>query len=265
MSGSAISRRDFLRRLLQGVGLSIFGAVPVACADRWSLLPPRPVPWTMKPLGSAKTEESVLADGRMRLRIEHEPLRGVSPAMLVWWWRNIAGDIELGSARYLRYLIWHPVDHIHFELAARAADGSTGPGAVFHIVEALGADMKNLIDAELHLMELHAGGALVEVRALAQAVVQIRGEFLPHASGTQVVSTMTIGSAGWLGALGLNQWLIERYFPAERRRAWLRHSVEEIGNLEFFLPGLHRRYAAVNSSAHVEMSLSSSIIAPRTL
>src|SRR5919201_7086851 len=101
--------------------------------------------------------------------------------------------MELAGITYPRYLIWHPIDHIHFELAQRAADGGAGPGAVFHIVEALGADMQNLIDARLHLMELDERGAMVEVRALGQAVLQIRGQFLPREAGTQLISTMTIG------------------------------------------------------------------------
>jgi hypothetical protein len=199
----------------------------------------------MKPLSSAKTEETALADGRVRLRIEHDVLRGVTPAMLVWWWRNIDGTMELGRQTQPRYLVWHPVDHIHFELAERLPDGSVGPGAVFHIVEALGADMDNLIDARLHLRELGDAGAMVEVRALAQTVLQIRGRFLPQPDGTRVISTMTIGSTGWLAGLGLNPPLVERFFPPARRKAWLKHSVEEIGNLEFFLPELSRRSAGV--------------------
>jgi hypothetical protein len=234
-------RRQFLA-LLWAAGLSVFGVLPSGCASRWSLLPPRPVPWVMKPLSSAKTEESVLPDGRVSLHIEHDPLSDVTPSMLVWWWRNIGAEMELGGRRYPRYLIWHPIDHIHFEVLKRLPDGSVGPGAVFHIVEALGADMKNLIDARLHLRKLDGEGASIEVHALGQTVVQIRGQFLPRETGTQVISTMTIGSSGWLGDLGLNPWLIGRFFPPERRKAWLKHSVEEIGNLQFFLPGLYRRH-----------------------
>jgi hypothetical protein len=197
----------------------------------------------MKPLASAKTDESVLGDGRVRLQIEHELLQGITPAMLVWWWRNIDGTIEVAGASYARYLVWHPVDHIHFELTERLPDGSVGAGAVFHIVEALGADMRNLIDVRLHLRELDERGAMVEVRALGQRVLEIRGQFVAREAGTQVSSTMTIGSTGWLGDLGLNAWLIERFFPPARRRAWLKHSVEEIGNLQYFLPALYRRHA----------------------
>jgi len=242
-SESRLSRRHFLKTILWGAGLAIFGVLPSACTTEWSLLPPRRVPWVMKPLSSAKTEETVHPDGRVRLYIEHDLLRDVTPPMLVWWWRNISGDMELDGRSYPRYLVWHPIDHIYFEVVKRLPDGSVGAGALLHIVEALGADMKNLIDARLHLQQLDEAGAAVEVRALAQTVLEIRGQFRPQSAGTRLISTMTIGSPSWLGKMGLNPWLVNRFFPAERRKAWLKHSVEEIGNLQFFLPGLYQRHA----------------------
>lgn len=243
------ARRHFLKRLVWTAGLAAFGVLPSGCAAKWSLLPPRAVPWVMKPLASAKTEETALPDGRVQLRVEHDLLRGVTPPMLVWWWRNIAGEMKVSERIYPNYLVWHPIDHIHFEVVKRLPDGDVGPGAVFHLVEALGADMKNLIDARLHLQTLDETGAAVEVYALGQTVLQIRGQFLPRGEGTQFISIMTIGSAGWLGKVGLNEWLINRFFPAARRKAWLKHSVEEIGNLEFFLPGLHSLHVQRGTSA----------------
>jgi hypothetical protein len=146
--------------------------------------------------------------------------------------------MELDGRTYPRYLVWHPIDHIHFEVVRRLPDGTVGSRGVFHIVEALGADMTNLVDARLHLERLDERGAAVEVRALAQTVLEIRGQFLRHSAGTRVISTMTIGSSSWLGDMGLNPWLVDRLFPAERRQAWLKHNVEEIGHLQFFLPDL---------------------------
>jgi tetratricopeptide (TPR) repeat protein len=69
----------------------------------------------------------------------------------------------------------------------------------------------------------------------------IEGQFLPRPEGVQLISSMTIAFAGWLRRTGLNPWLIEWRFPAERRNAWLKHRVEEIDNLQFFLPDLYRR------------------------
>ena len=240
-----LTRRHFLKKLCWTAGLAAFGVLPSGCTAQWTLLPPRPISWVMKPLSSAKTEEAIHPDGRVRLHIEHDLLRAVTPRMLVWWWRNIGGDMELKGRAYPRYLVWHPIDHIHFEVVKRLRDGSVGPGAVFHIVEALGADLKHLIDVRLHLQELDETGAVVEVHALGLTVMQIRGQFQPREVGTQLISTMTIGSSGRLGELGLNHWLIERFFPPERRKLWLKHAVEEIGNLQFFLPELYGRHAGV--------------------
>ena len=248
-----LSRRLSLRRSLWATGLLVFGVVPAGLwtfgklpsqSSTWSLLPPRRVGWKMKPLSSARTEERILPDGRVVLNVEHELLSGVTPEMLVWWWRNIDGDIEIDGQAVRRYLVWHPIDHIHFGLLQRSSDGSVGPGAIFHLVEALGADMNHLIDVAVRLKELDETGATVELHALGRVVWHMRGQFLRRDRGTQFISTMTIGGTGWLASLGLTGLLVDRFFPRERRRLWLKHSVEEIGNLQFFLPDLYRRRVA---------------------
>src|SRR5215468_8312244 len=148
---NALTRRRLLSRAVSAAFLPTFGILPAGCDSRWALLPPRPVDWTMKPLSSAKVSERVFADGHIELTIEHALLHGVTPAMLVWWWRNIEGEMELKGEEYPRYLIWHPIDHIHFAVAERLADGSVGVGSTLHVVEALGADMRHLVDVLLHL------------------------------------------------------------------------------------------------------------------
>jgi hypothetical protein len=253
------ARRRLLRRWLWASGLLLAGVLPAgfwawrglseSAGTKWALLPPRPIGWRMKDISSATVAERTLPGGRVVLHIEHELLAGVTPEMLVWWWRNIEGDVTLDGLAYRRYLIWHPLDHIHFSLLQRAADGTVGPGAVFHVVEALGADMRHLVDVALHLRELDESGATVEVQGLGRPVMRMRGEFIARPGGTQFISTMTIGSAGRLASLGLNGWLLDRFFPAERRQRWLRHSVEEIGNLQFFLPELYRRRGETRSAA----------------
>ena len=104
--------------------------------------------------------------------------------------------------------------------------------------------MRNLLDVTLRLAELDETGARVELRALGRTAMQIQGKFSPQDEGTRLVTTMTLGWQSPLGGrLGLNRLLIDWFFPAERRRAWLKHSVEEIGNLQFFLPALYSRHA----------------------
>jgi DAPG hydrolase-like protein len=244
---STPTRRRFLKGWLWAMGLLALGALPVAFwsarRSKWSLLPPRPFGWTMKGLSSARIEQNFLPDGRLVLRIEHEPLSGVTPQMLVWWWRNIEGDMELEGQNYPRYLIWHPIDHIHFSVLKRLADGSVGAGSVFHIVEALGADVKHLVDVALHLTKLEETGGIVELHGpFGGTALQIQGRFTAVPEGTQITSTMTLGGSGWFASLAMNRLLIDWLVPAERRAAWLKHSVEEIGNLQFFLPALYHRH-----------------------
>jgi hypothetical protein len=175
--------------------------------------------------------------------------------LLVWWRRNIEGEIELDGKIYPRYLIWHPIDHSHFEVMHRMPDGTVDVGSTFHLVEALGANMRNLLDLMLRLAQLNEAGARVELHVFGRVAMQIQGQFVPQSAGTQVISTMTLGSQGPFGGrLGLNRLLIDWFFPEERRKAWLKHSVEEIGNLQLFLPKLYERHARDMSQRIIRVS-----------
>ena len=99
--------------------------------------------------------------GRRRVTIDHRVLADVTPAMLLDWFSHIGETMSYGGEIIDRYLAWHPIDHIHFAVASRSADGSVGVGSTFHVVEALGADMKNLVDVLLHLVKLDESGATV--------------------------------------------------------------------------------------------------------
>ena len=61
---------------------------------RLPLLAPRSLPWPLKPLESATTSLGYDEHGRMVMRIRHDPLKGISPEMVAWWFRNIGGDME---------------------------------------------------------------------------------------------------------------------------------------------------------------------------
>ena len=111
-------------------------------STKWKLLESRPFDWAMKSLESAETGMNTLADGRLELTIRHDIIKDVTPAMLGWWFRNIDATMEYRGKIYPRYLVWHPIDHIHFKVARRAPDGTAGPGARFHLVEALGVSVR---------------------------------------------------------------------------------------------------------------------------
>ena len=191
---------------------------------KWKLLPPRPFNWTMKSLESAETGVKHLDDGRLELRIRHDILKGVTPAMIDWWFRNIEGTMEHMGQTYPRYLVWHPIDHIHFELARRAPDGSGGQGAQFHIVEALGANLDYLVDAVADVLKADDTGHTLSVRAFGTEVIRIEHTFTPVPGGTLFQSRTRV---------------VAKAVPEAMGRTWLKHNVEEVGNLEYFLPALY--------------------------
>jgi hypothetical protein len=190
----------------------------------WKLLTPRPFNWTMKPLDSAETGVKTLDDGRLELSIRHDILKGVTPAMLDWWFRNIEGTMAHMGQTYPRYLVWHPIDHIHYELARRAPNGTAGPGAQFHIVEALGANLDYLVDSAADVLKADDTGHILSVRQFGMEVIRIEHTFTPVPEGTLFQSRTRV---------------VAKAVPEAMGRAWLKHNVEEVGNLEYFLPALY--------------------------
>lgn len=112
----------------------------------------------MKSVTSARTSQSVLPTGQLQLTIEHDTVRGVAPQMLRWWFENLGSTMMFEDKTYPQYLLWHPRDHIHWELAARAASGGTGQGAEFRIVEAFGGNPKYYIDSTEYVEKLDDEG-----------------------------------------------------------------------------------------------------------
>jgi hypothetical protein len=208
-------------------------------ATRWKPLPPRPINWAMKPLSSAETGFKKLADGRLELTIRHDVLKGVTPAMIGWWFRNIEGTMEYAGSTYPRYHVWHPIDHIHYELAQPAADGTGGPGARFMIVEAFGANPDFLINSVADVPRNDDGGITLSVRKFGLEVMRLEHTFAATPAGTRYESTMHVGVKGFPARWLVNRGILPRLFSEAKGRAWLKHNIEEVGNFEFFLPGLY--------------------------
>lgn len=199
----------------------------------------RPMAWPMKLLQSAKTSFDKRPNGQLILTIEHDVLRGVTPKMLEWWFQHLGESMEFAGQVYSRYLVWHPVDHIHWELVRPGPNGSTGKGAYFRIVEAFGAQPKHYIDSTEYVEKCDEEGLSLVKRVLGMEVFRLEHRFTQVAGGTQYDSRMVLGSRtpiiGWI----FNRFIRPLVFSDESGRAWLQHNIEEVGNFELFLPELY--------------------------
>lgn len=209
--------------------------------SRLPLMPPRSVPWSLKPLESAETALHYDRHGRMVMTIRHDVLKGLSPEMLAWWFANIGGDMEFDGQRLNKYLVWHPIDHIKWELVSAAPNGTIGPGAVFRIVEAFNADPNMYVDIRDTVIRLSpAGFTLVQLR-LGIEVARLNHDFAAVEGGCSYFSTLTIGASLPVVRSILNPLLHRFIFTERMGRAWLRHNVEEVGALEHIVPRIYPR------------------------
>ncbi len=215
--------------------------MPAYPSDRNRPAEPALVPWPMRPMASAQSGVRRLPDGRLCFWIRHEVLRGVTPAMLVWWFSHLEGDIEVQGRRINRYRAWHPHDHVHASYARRLPDGSVGPGAVIRLREYLGANRRFEVNVLTHIEKLDEGGYIHNpvTHGLA-GIARMEYTFTPLAEGTLYENCLIVG-----GASGWRRWLnplIERFiFSREQGIAWLRHNIEEVGLFEHFLPALYQQ------------------------
>ena len=205
---------------------------------------PLAVDYALKPLASASTTIERLSDGRTRYAIEHELLRGVTPAMIVWFLNHMTDVIELAGERVQRYRAWHPRDHIQLTYLRPADDGSNcGAGSQLRIEEAFGGDPKMAINvvATVDFLD-ETGFAHYEVQA-GLRVARMDYSFEQTPEGTLYRNALTVGRAG----SGPLSWFINRVvqplvFPHAKGMAWIQHNVEEVGTFEAFLPQMYERH-----------------------
>jgi hypothetical protein len=202
------------------------------------LPPPRPALWPLRPFASADVTDELLPDGRRRITVRHAELAGVTPEMLDWWYGHVDGPMEYAGSTWPRYLVWHPFDHIAYEVLRTAPDGTVGPGARLRIREAFQRDPRNLLDVTVEVEHRDADAAIIAKRVAGGQVLRLVNEFSATRRGTAYRSRMELGTASIAGRLGLNRLVRRRILAGAKARAWGRHHVEEVGNLVHFLPDL---------------------------
>jgi hypothetical protein len=197
------------------------------------LVAARPVVWALRPLESAAVSVSS-DDSRTLVTIAHAPLEQVTPEMLAWWYTHVSGTMTYAGGTWPRYLVWHPLDHIAYDVWP---EGKVEPGTRLHLVEALARDPELMVDLHATLESVDVDGAVICKQALGSSLVRIENEFTATHGGCQYTTHLIIGDTTPHGQLLLNRFA-HRLLPQPKLTAWIRHHVEEIGNLENFLPDL---------------------------
>lgn len=218
----------------------------------WKLAEALDFGWSMKTLASAQTSFSTDSAGVYHLRIEHDRLKGVTPAMLYWWFGHIGGEMTYQGKTYARYLVWHPRDHIHWECVNANRLEKLGVGARFRIVEAFGRKRDFLIDSVEVVEKLDETGIRLVRRIAGIEVFSLQHDFIAVEGDTLYKSYMKVGTHHKLLRSVFNRWLRPLLFSEAMAAAWLQHNVEEVGNFEFFLPELYGREVKASPPAPLQ-------------
>lgn len=197
---------------------------------------PLPVLVPFRAVDSARVQVERHPHGRRRVTIEHEPLEGVSPDDVLGWFRGLGGTMEYDGRPVDRYLAWHPLDHVRWELARPAAGGGAAEGARFRIVERFGGRPDLAVDVVDRVEKLDRTGIRLVQRVAGAVVLQLEHTWSAGRGRTHYVSVLDLGARSRALA-PLNRLLLRR-FPDPMVTAWIRHNVEEVGRLELLLPQL---------------------------
>jgi len=198
----------------------------------------RPVLYPLRSVGSARVRYTDAAHGRRRVTIDHRPLPGVTPDMLLDWFSHLDGTMTYGDAVIDRYLAWHPIDHVRWELAKPAPGGGAGEGARFRIVERFGNRPEYGVDVVDTVEKLDETGIRLVRRIAGVVVFALEHTWSAGSDGAHYVTVLDVGARSALFA-PVNR-VLRRRLPDHMVRAWVRHNVEEVGQLEFLLPQLSR-------------------------
>lgn len=204
----------------------------------------RPVLYPLRTVDSATVRYTSAPHRRRRVTIDHRPLPGVTPDMLLGWFGNLGGTMRYGDAVIDRYLAWHPVDHIRWELARAAAGGGAAEGARFRIVEAFGGRPEYRVEVVDRVEKLDETGIRLVQRVAGVIVFSLEHTWSLGSDGTHYVTVLDLGARSRV-MTPVNAYLCRR-FPDHMVRAWVRHNIEEVGQLEYLLPGLSTRSPAVD-------------------
>ena len=198
----------------------------------------------MKTVDTARASVEELADGRLRATIVHETMKGVTPAMLRWWFENIHtfttwNGMDFDGPEVPVYRLWHPWDHIRVRWLRemRGADGRLTPGSVIWIEENILGRHEIRQRAYVTRFDDHAFNfELLVAGGLRIGVLDHEYEAVP--GGSSFLTRMTVGpqlpGIGPLLRRALRARGIDRL-----ARDWIVHNVEESGETEKFVPVLY--------------------------
>jgi hypothetical protein len=204
---------------------------------------PRPKFWDYPKVSEATYETKITEDGKLSIELHHPFLKGVTPEMLAWWYRNLASEkAVIEGKEYTFYHLFHLSEHGQTRVIKPASDGSEGMGvgAVVYRQEWFGSYLSK---GQGRVESFDDTGYVVTPVMGPLTFGRMEHRFVAKDGGTEYTVKTLLGSDAPVIGRILSFYIRTKQFPPEVVTEWIRHQVEEVGSLAHFLPKLYSEQA----------------------
>lgn len=202
-----------------------------------------PTGWTMRTVDSAGIRITPVNDYLVRATIEHKVLGRISPDMMCWWFKNLEGQCEYEGVPCSRFQLWHPIDHLDCKISVPAKNAGRSTNKIIRMIETVKnpdySSLRTSLKREVCLNQVNEQELILRIVDFPGIETKIRHTFESVTGGCRCITSIEVSISSVLGKLYLRKVLGKSIQHMLINKLNLAHCVEEIGNLEFFLPGLY--------------------------
>lgn len=209
-----------------------------------------------KPVSSAKwVDVTTTRRGGVRVQIEHDDIKGVTPEMLQWWFENLGTTTTWNGEDFAGpeipvYHLWHHRDHIAVTPVSDAPDGTKNRGfrvgALSRIDEQFN-DYRDRIHQVMRTTRLDTSEFTFDIVGPGGVPAgEIIHRYEPVPGGVSFYAETHIDFRGPVVGALLNRTLRPFIYGKSNADRWIRHNIEETGRTEDILPTLY-------SAAHAQL------------
>ncbi|VUC36233.1 unnamed protein product [Clonostachys rosea] len=204
-----------------------------------------------KPVSSAKWCDVQRSwTGNLYVRIEHDAVRGCTPAMMRWWFENIGRTTTWDGEGFdgpevSFYHLWHHRDHEAIVPTSAESTGFT-VGTYCRIMEQFN-DFHEKIGVQTFTDVLDDQEFTFTVKKWGLSVVRIVHLYSIDDMGMRFYAETQVGVdipvLGWL----INWTVLPFIYSKSTAENWIRHNIEETGRSEDIIPLLYHHYNRTNN------------------
>lgn len=187
--------------------------------------------------------------GALRVQIQHDDAKNITPKMLKWWFENLAQKTTWNGHDFTGpevsfYHLWHHRDHVSITPLTHPKNGINKGFAIgsYSKIREQFNDFNEVINNRMFTTVLNETEFSFLIKAGSLTVGRIHHYYQPTEHGSTFYAETYIGIdipiIGWL----INWLLLPFFFSKKTAEHWIKHNIEETGQTEKILPHLYAKY-----------------------